>query len=87
MKVDVPNVITYLDGKPNIWYGVWCGVDLRMNIKKHVLKRAWTPCSKFVNHPRFDSQHNWRSLHHRFMAMTLLNIKNHYSNIGDPKIP
>ena len=28
-------------------------------LKRHVLKRDWTTCSKLVNHSRHKSQHNW----------------------------
>ena len=35
--------------------GGWLGADLRTDTKK----RNWTTCSKFVNHARFNSQHNW----------------------------
>ena len=29
--------------------GVGLGVNLRMDIERHVLKRDWTMCSRFVN--------------------------------------
>ena len=39
--------------------GMWSDVHPRMDIKRHTFKREWTMCSKYVNHSRLNSQHDW----------------------------
>ena len=39
--------------------GVWLGVDVRKNDQKDVFKWDWTTSSKYFNHFRLNSQHNW----------------------------
>jgi hypothetical protein len=53
-KVSGPNLVTYLNRTPILEWG-WLGAHLRTDHKK----RNWTTCSEFVNHARFNSQHNW----------------------------
>lgn len=49
--------------------------------------KHWIACSKFVNYYKFINQYNIGSLHNHFMALTLLPLKDHYSNMRDLKIP
>ena len=37
---------------------MWSGEDLRMDAKQLVFPKDWTTCSKYVDHSRFNSQHN-----------------------------
>ena len=43
-----------------IWHlylsGMRLGVDLRMNIKRHIFKRDYTTCLKYANHSMLNSQ-------------------------------
>ena len=38
--------------------GMWLGVNLKMDIKRHWFTRDWTMCSAYANHSRFNSHRN-----------------------------
>ena len=49
--------------------GVWSSVDVRNVTKKtRVLKKDWTTSSKYLNHSRFNSQHDWGDLYDHFLS-------------------
>ena len=47
--------------------GVQTSVNMRTQPNKHVFKRSWTMCSKYVNHYRINSQYKWEDLYHHSM--------------------
>ena len=50
-KVDVLNLVTYLNQKPILeWHVVLCGFK---NGYQRLLKKDWIACSKFYNHSKF----------------------------------
>ena len=58
-NVDVPNSVTYLNHTPIIeQYTIWCSFKNGFP-KKRVLKRDWTTSSKYENHSKVNSGHNW----------------------------
>ena len=42
--------------------------------KDNVFKRDWTTCSKFVNHSRLNSQHNWGDLYDHLMSKRIFTL-------------
>jgi hypothetical protein len=59
-----------------IMSGVWLGADLRTDTKRHLwFKRHWTTCSKLVDHPRLNSQHNGEEpLYCHFMSSRIITL-------------
>ena len=58
VKFSGPNSVTHPTQTPIYLSGVWFGVDLRMDTKKHhVFKRDWTTCTTFINHSRLNMQY------------------------------
>ena len=54
----MPNVVVGLEYTPIFeWDLVGC-LSKNGTPNKHVLKRNWTMCSKFINHSRYNNPHN-----------------------------
>ena len=68
LKVNVPNPATYLN---HAHVSMWFGVAPRTNTEIHVFKRDWTICSKYHNHSKLDTQHNWE----RWRGETFMTIQ------------
>ena len=57
-KADVPNSPTDINQIPMFgYYVVW--LQEQIPKKRHVFKRDWIACSKYINKSRLISQHNW----------------------------
>jgi hypothetical protein len=73
----MPNSITYLNRTP-IVSGMWLGVAPRTDTKcvclGIVFKREWPTCSKYDNHSKFNSQHNWEDLHDHLMSTRIFTL-------------
>ena len=62
-KVDVPNLGTYLKRTPIFeWYVGLVWLQERIPRRHCVFERVWTMCSKYANHSKPSSQHNWGDL-------------------------
>ena len=63
----MPNLVAYLNRTPIFeWYVI--GMSLKMDTKRHVLKRNWIMCSKNDMHSKLSSQHNWGDLDDYLMS-------------------
>jgi hypothetical protein len=72
-KVDTINLVTYLIQTHVIeWYVVWCGS--KNGYQKYMCLKKIGVCSKYVNHFRLNSQHNWGDLYDHFMSMSIFNL-------------
>ena len=73
IKEAMPNSVTYLNWPPKfVWYVVWY---VQQQIPKiHVLRRHWTACSEYENHPRFNSQYNWGDLYNHSMSTIIFTL-------------
>ena len=56
-------MLTYNHTPHKYLSGVWSCVDLRMDTKRHVFKRYWTTCSKYIPQSRFNSEPNCQYLY------------------------
>ena len=53
----MPNLVAYLNRTPIFeWYVI--GMSLKMDTKRHVLKRDWIMRSKNDKHSKLSTQHN-----------------------------
>ena len=60
-KVEDPNSDTHLHWTPKFeWFVVWCGSKKRHQKGIMCLKEIGLACSKYDNHSRLNSRHNWR---------------------------
>ena len=72
-KENMLNLVTYLNWLP-ILSGAWLCVS-KNGYQKDMFERDWTACSKYVNHFRSNSQHNFGDLFDCFMAPTFLTLE------------
>lgn len=54
-----------------VWYAVSC-VSNNGHQQDMCMKIDWAACSKYVNHSRFNNQHNWWDI---LYMTTLINVK------------